>query len=55
MTRTNDPVVIVDDHAIVRAGLEQLLAGVADLEVVGTAAPGAEAIELVRDLGPTSC
>ncbi|WP_151082316.1 response regulator [Nocardioides cynanchi] len=45
-------VVIVDDHAVLRAGLEQLLAGQADLEVVGTAASGGEAIELVRELRP---
>jgi DNA-binding NarL/FixJ family response regulator len=45
-------VVIVDDHAVLRAGLEQLLAGQPDLEVVGTAASGEEAIELVRELGP---
>ena len=36
-------VVIVDDHAVLRAGLEQLLAGEPDLEVVGKAADGAEA------------
>jgi DNA-binding NarL/FixJ family response regulator len=45
-------VVIVDDHAVLRAGLEQLLAGQADLEVVGTAASGGEAIELARELRP---
>jgi DNA-binding NarL/FixJ family response regulator len=45
-------VVIVDDHAVLRSGLEQLLAGQSDLEVVGTAAGGAEAVELVRELRP---
>jgi DNA-binding NarL/FixJ family response regulator len=45
-------VVIVDDHAVLRAGLEQLLAGQPDLEVVGTAASGDEAIEVVRELRP---
>jgi DNA-binding NarL/FixJ family response regulator len=45
-------VVIVDDHAVLRAGLEQLLAGQPDLEVIGTAASGGEAIELVRELRP---
>ncbi|MEZ5094909.1 MAG: response regulator transcription factor [Nocardioides sp.] len=39
---------MADDHAVVRAGLQQLLAGVEDLEVVGVAADGAEAIELAR-------
>jgi DNA-binding NarL/FixJ family response regulator len=51
----NEPtirVVIVDDHAVLRAGLEQLLAGQSDLEVVGTAAGGQEAIDLVRELRP---
>jgi DNA-binding NarL/FixJ family response regulator len=41
-------VVIVDDHAMLRAGLEQLLAGEPDLEVVGNAADGAAALALVR-------
>ena len=45
-------VVIVDDHAMLRAGLEQLLAGEADLEVVGKAADGAEAVALVREVRP---
>jgi DNA-binding NarL/FixJ family response regulator len=45
-------VVIVDDHAVLRAGLEQLLGGVPDLEVVGTASDGAEAVVLVRELRP---
>jgi DNA-binding NarL/FixJ family response regulator len=45
-------VVIVDDHAVLRAGLEQLLGGEPDLEVVGTASDGAEAVVLVRELRP---
>jgi DNA-binding NarL/FixJ family response regulator len=45
-------VVIVDDHAMLRAGLEQLLGGEPDLEVVGTASDGAEAVVLVRELRP---
>ena len=43
---------MVDDHAVVRGGLTQLLAGVADLSVVGTAADGAEALDLVRRTRP---
>ena len=39
-------VAIADDHAVVRGGLEQLLAAEPDLRVVGTAADGAEAHEL---------
>jgi DNA-binding NarL/FixJ family response regulator len=45
-------VLIVDDHAVLRAGLEQLLVGEPDLEVVGKAADGGEAIQLARDLRP---
>jgi DNA-binding NarL/FixJ family response regulator len=45
-------VVIVDDHAVLRAGLEQLLGGEPDLEVVGRAADGAEAVALVREVLP---
>jgi two-component system invasion response regulator UvrY len=39
---------IVDDHAIVRTSLHQLLADHADLDVVGEARDGREAIDLVR-------
>jgi DNA-binding NarL/FixJ family response regulator len=52
MTEPTIRVVIVDDHAVLRAGLEQLLTGQSDLEVVGSAASGAEAIELARELRP---
>jgi DNA-binding NarL/FixJ family response regulator len=45
-------VVLVDDHAVIRAGLEQLLAGTDDIEVVGAAANGAEALEVVRAIRP---
>ncbi|MBA2722138.1 MAG: response regulator transcription factor [Methylibium sp.] len=41
-------IVIVDDHAIVRAGLRQYLAEQVDLQVVGEAASGREALELLR-------
>jgi DNA-binding NarL/FixJ family response regulator len=39
-------VLIVDDHGLVRAGLAQLLDNAEDIEVVGSAAGGREAIEL---------
>ena len=39
---------IVDDHAIVRAGLRQYLSEQVDLRVVGEAANGREALDLVR-------
>ncbi|WP_309624600.1 response regulator transcription factor [Methylibium sp.] len=41
-------VAIVDDHALVRAGLRQYLAEEMDLQVVGEAANGREALDLVR-------
>ena len=45
-------VIIVDDHAVVRSGLEQLLATTDDIELVGTASNGNEAIERVDELRP---
>jgi DNA-binding NarL/FixJ family response regulator len=45
-------VVLVDDHAVVRRGLEQLLSGAGDLEVVGQAGDGDEALDVVRALRP---
>jgi DNA-binding NarL/FixJ family response regulator len=41
-------VLLADDHQLVRSGLAALLAGTEDIEVVGTAANGAEAVELAR-------
>ena len=40
---------IVDDHAIVRSGLRQFLSEHVDLRVVGEAANGREAIDLIRN------
>src|SRR3954468_17540944 len=37
-------VLVADDHAVVRSGLEQLLSTAADIEVVGLVADGEEAI-----------
>jgi DNA-binding NarL/FixJ family response regulator len=45
-------VLLVEDHAVVRAGLAQLLAGAGDIEVAGAAADGAEAVRLTADLSP---
>ncbi len=41
-------IAIVDDHALVRAGLRQFFADQADFVVVGDAASGREAMEIVR-------
>jgi len=45
-------VLVVDDHTIVRDGIRALLATVADIEVVGEAANGREALEKTRELTP---
>ncbi|CUR59980.1 Two-component response regulator [metagenome] len=45
-------VVLVDDHPVLREGLAALVHGAADMEVVGTASEGAEAVELVRRVRP---
>ncbi|HEX3647563.1 MAG TPA: response regulator transcription factor [Pseudonocardiaceae bacterium] len=45
-------VLISDDHAIVRAGLAQLLRTTDDLVLAGEAADGTSAIELVAELKP---
>jgi len=45
-------VLIADDHAILREGVRALLAGSADIEVVGEAADGRQAVELTRRLDP---
>jgi DNA-binding NarL/FixJ family response regulator len=44
--------IIADDHALLRSGLRSMLYGEPDLEVVGEAADGAEALELCRRLEP---
>ena len=43
---------VVDDHVIVRNGLQQLLATTDDIELVGMAANGLEALTLVAELKP---
>ena len=45
-------VLIADDHAIVRSGLAQLLGTADDLELVGSARDGDEAIEMAARLRP---
>ncbi len=50
----SDPirVLVVDDHALFRRGLEMVLAQEPDIEVVGEAGDGAEAVERAADLLP---
>jgi two-component system, NarL family, response regulator NreC len=45
-------VVLVDDHAVVRAGLRMVLRSAADIVVVGEAAGGVQAIALADQLRP---
>ena len=45
-------VLLVDDHRLVRAGLAGLLGAAADLEVVGEAADGRQAVAAVRTSQP---
>jgi DNA-binding NarL/FixJ family response regulator len=45
-------VLIVDDHMVVRSGLEQLLATTDDIELVATATNGVEALECVAEFAP---
>ncbi|MCB0160814.1 MAG: response regulator transcription factor, partial [Caldilineaceae bacterium] len=45
-------VLICDDQAIARHGLQMILASAPDLEVVGQAQDGQEAVELTAQLTP---
>ncbi len=49
-------VLLADDQALVRAGFRALLDAQPDIEVVGEAADGDEAVRLARrPRSPTSC
>ena len=48
-------VVVADDQVLVRAGFRLLVDSAADLEVVGEAADGVEAVDLARRNGPMWC
>jgi DNA-binding NarL/FixJ family response regulator len=45
-------VLVVDDHSMIRAGLQQLLSSAPDIEVLGSAENGAQAVELADELHP---
>ena len=48
-------VLLVDDQALVRAGFRMILDAEPEIEVVGEAADGRDAIDQVRRFGRTSC
>ena len=45
-------VLVAEDHAVVRSGLERLLATSSEIEVVGGAADGEQAVTLAAELAP---
>jgi two-component system, NarL family, response regulator LiaR len=45
-------VLIVDDHSVVRAGIRNYLTTQADMQVIGEAASGAEAVRMATELIP---
>lgn len=51
-TESKIRLLIVDDHTVIREGLTLLLSPVPDLEVIGTASNGQDAIELVKTRKP---
>ena len=42
-------IIVADDHTLVRAGLQRILAGSENLEIVGEASNGAQAIALLQE------
>ena len=52
MTQKTIRVMIVDDHAIVRKGIRALLATERDIQVIGEASDGAEAVAQAQALHP---
>ena len=52
MTDGKTPVLVVDDHAVVRSGIRSLLAAEADFEVVGEASNARDAVFEARALKP---
>lgn len=45
-------ILIAEDHALVRKGLRALLSAKADLEVIGEAVDGVEAVQKTKTIGP---
>ena len=51
-SRSRVTIVVADDHAIVREGLQMLLQAEPEFQVIGEAVDGAEAVQLVKTLEP---
>lgn len=49
----NIRLVVVDEHALIRLGLTRLLAGIADIDLVGEAGTVADAVAVVDETRPT--
>jgi DNA-binding NarL/FixJ family response regulator len=45
-------ILVADDHTLMRAGLASLIARLSDMEVVGEASDGRQAMRMVRELKP---
>lgn len=45
-------VLLVDDHGLIRVGIKRLLQDIQDINVIGEASSGEEAIKLARELSP---
>lgn len=45
-------ILLVDDHKLIRVGLRNVLEGQADMEIVGEAGDGEEALRLAREVKP---
>ena len=45
-------VVLADDHSVVRKGIKMLISGDEDIEILGEAASGTEALQMVKSLEP---
>lgn len=52
MSKTKIRILIVDDHAVVRKGIRALLATEEDLEVIGEAVDGQQAVSIYGELNP---
>ena len=45
-------VILADDHAVVRAGIRSMIENLAEIEIVGQASNGREALQLVEKIQP---